>query len=297
MENQNRVGRILLIVAGFVLVLCVGMVMGGAVVYGALRITDVISTRAEQNTQDRGIEEFFDEGAVPEALSASGAVIVEVMPSSPAEDAGLVVGDVILAVDSQQPGPDGTLGDLISQYEPGDRLTLEVQAEDGAVRQVRVRLGENPDVAGAPYLGVRYQAALAPGMRLREMLPLDEQGEWQLDELPAPLRELLDGGVVVVSVTEGGPADDAGLQRGDVITSLNGEALDSAQALIDTISQHSPGDTVSLEVLRAGDRARVGLRILLGEHPDQVGEPYLGVTVSDLLPYHRFQMTPEPPVP
>jgi S1-C subfamily serine protease len=304
MENQNRVGWIVLIVAGFALVLCVGMAIGGAIVYGALRIGDAISSQAGEDTLERDIEEFFDEGVLPETLSPAGAAIVEVMPGSPAEDAGLEVGDVILAVDSHQPGPDGTLGDLIARYEPGDRLTLRVQSVEGEVRPVRVTLGENPNVAGAPYLGVRYQPAMGPGMPLREMLPFDDEGEWPMDELPAPLRELLGGGALVTSVTGGGPAAEAGLQRGDLIASLDGEALDSAQALIDAIGRRSPGDTVTLEVLRAGDRAKVELQVRLEEHPDRAGEPYLGVTVTDGMRYHRFQggpyrfqMTPEPPVP
>jgi putative serine protease PepD len=141
-------------------------------------------------------------------------------------------------------------------------------------------------------------------MPLGEMLPFDDEGEFQLDELPAPLRELLGGGAVVVSVTEGSPAEDAGLQPGDVIASLDGETIDSAQALIDGIGQHSPGDTVTLGVLHVGDQDRVELRIRLEENPDQAGSPYLGVTISDGLRHrgfqggqYRFQMTPEPPVP
>jgi S1-C subfamily serine protease len=299
MENQNRVGKVLLILAGFALVLCAGMVIGGAAVYGALRIGEFVTSRSEQQDPKVTLEERYEESVLPEF--PSGALITEVLPGSPAEEAGLQAGDVIMAVDGQPVGPDGALAELIARYEPGDRLTLEVQGADGVFRAVRVTLGQDPDAAGVPYLGVRYRPAFVQELPLREMLPF-EQGEWPLDQLPLP--GTLGGAVVVMSVTEGSPAAEAGLQHGDLITTLDGEPLDSAAALIDAIAGRKPGDQVTLGVLHAGDEAEVLLQVRLGEHPDQAGQAYLGVTVRDLGRIYRFQgaprrfeITPEPPLP
>ena len=185
MENQNRAGKVLLLLAGFALVLCVGMAIGGVLVFGVMRIGDQRLSRAEPECQELQLKELYREQIAP--AFAPGAVIVEVVPGTPAEDAGLQEGDIIVAVDSQRVGPDGNLARLISQYEPGDRLTLTVRSGDKEPHKVRVKLGESPDDPGAPYLGVRYQSALPEGMPLREMLPLDEHGEWRLDEPPMPL--------------------------------------------------------------------------------------------------------------
>lgn len=293
MENENRLGKVLLILAGLAIALCVGMTIGGVLVYGVMRIGDLRSSRAElelphypfKALQEEQIEEF----AVPEF--ASGAVIVEVLPGTPAEQAGLQEGDVIVAVDSLEVGPDGNLAGLIAQYEPGDRLTLQVRRGDKGPRAVRVKLGENPDLPGVPYLGVRYQSALPQGMPFRDMMPLDEHGEWQLDELPIPLPGNLGrAGVIVISVTERSPAGDAGLQEGDLITSLDGEPFASAEALADAIARRQPGDRVTLGVIRAGDEGEVELQVRLGEHPDQPGNAYLGVTIGDAVRRFRGMM-------
>ncbi|NIV29027.1 MAG: PDZ domain-containing protein, partial [Anaerolineae bacterium] len=71
---------------------------------------------------------------------------------------------------------------------------------------------------------VRYQPAAPQGMMLRQILPGGERGMWRLDELPIPLPGGFGHpGIMVMSVTEGSPADDAGLQHGDLIVSLDGE--------------------------------------------------------------------------
>lgn len=301
MEKQNRVGIILLVLAGFALVLCVGMVIGGAAVYGVLRVKDVVTSRSEQQEPVVSFEELYEESVSPEV--ASGALITEVLPGTPAEEAGLQAGDLITAVADQQVGPDGTLAELVGQYEPGDRLTLEVRGEDGSSRRVRVTLGENPGAAGEPYLGVYFRSTTAPELPLQEMLPFDDEGEWELDELPMP--EIPGAGsIMVMSVTEGSPAADAGLQHGDLITSLDGEPLNGASALTEAIAAHEPDDWVMLGVLHAGDETEVELRIRLGEHPEQAGKAYLGVTVRDFFRNFRFHREsggveglPTPPLP
>ena len=53
-------------------------------------------------------------------------------------------------------------------------------------------------------------------------------------------------GALVVTVQPDTPADQAGIVGGDVITSLNGQPVDSASALSTLMLQHHPGDAVKL---------------------------------------------------
>ena len=62
------------------------------------------------------------------------------------------------------------------------------------------------------------------------------------------------GGAVVEDVTSGGPAERAGLRPGDVIVGAAGESVGSPDDLSQAIAEHSPGDTVGLEVERDGER-------------------------------------------
>jgi putative serine protease PepD len=57
-------------------------------------------------------------------------------------------------------------------------------------------------------------------------------------------------GALIRTVASGTPADKAGLRRGDVITQVNGEPVDSAESLVAHIREYTVGDTVKLTVLR-----------------------------------------------
>jgi S1-C subfamily serine protease len=68
-------------------------------------------------------------------------------------------------------------------------------------------------------------------------------------------------GAAVVEVAPGSPAEDAGLEAGDVITGIDGSPLSSDQELIELIAEHRPGDEISLEVLDANGSSTVGLTL------------------------------------
>jgi S1-C subfamily serine protease len=59
-----------------------------------------------------------------------------------------------------------------------------------------------------------------------------------------------DGGVVLTGLVPGGPADKAGLARGDLLLSVNGQTVSTLRELYGEIWKSAPGDTLGLQILR-----------------------------------------------
>ncbi|RME32293.1 MAG: PDZ domain-containing protein [Thermoflexia bacterium] len=72
-----------------------------------------------------------------------GAEIQEVIPGSPAAEAGLQVGDIIRAVNGERVTAARPLAEILASYRPGDRVTLTVERE-GKELSIRVTLGRRP---------------------------------------------------------------------------------------------------------------------------------------------------------
>ncbi|MGH9430005.1 MAG: Do family serine endopeptidase [Terriglobia bacterium] len=77
-------------------------------------------------------------------------------------------------------------------------------------------------------------------------------------------------GVVVESVEPGSPAENAGLQRGDVITSLDGQPISGGDELLNIVSNTEPGKKLAVEYLR--DRKPAKTTIVVGDWNRIVGE-------------------------
>jgi putative serine protease PepD len=60
-------------------------------------------------------------------------------------------------------------------------------------------------------------------------------------------------GAVLSSVASGSPADDAGLRAGDLVTALDGTAVDGAGSLVSAVQVHEPGETVVVAYTRDGE--------------------------------------------
>jgi serine protease Do len=88
-------------------------------------------------------------------------------------------------------------------------------------------------------------------------------------------------GALVSQVVKDGPAEVAGLKRGDVIVEVDGKRIKNTLELRNTIAETSPGTTVDLSVIRDGKTKRIGVE--LGELPDQEEARQMTRTTSDRL--------------
>ena len=116
-----------------------------------------------------------------------------------------------------------------------------------------------------------------PSALIRTLLPLlVEHGQVRRGFLGASARNLLDEelratnlsateGACIRSIHRDGPADEAGLQPGDIVIGIEGERVLGAAHLIRRVSQFQPGQSVRLQLLRDGVEEEVVVE--LGERP------------------------------
>ena len=75
----------------------------------------------------------------------------------------------------------------------------------------------------------------------------------------------VDSGALIEEVEPGSPADDAGIQRGDIVIAAGSEEVRSSGDLLSALRNYMPGDTVGLKILRNGEKTT--LQINLAERP------------------------------
>lgn len=129
------------------------------------------------------------------------------------------------------------------------------------------------------------------GVSITEPGLVDDDIAWELFEMRTADEVLNtyrirkdDKGVVVARVLEGGPADEAGIEKGDVITALDGTPVEDMDALRETVAAAEPGTNMKVTLMRKGRTKSV--TVTLGEQPGDATMWVLGKgrsqTIEDL---------------
>lgn len=231
-----------------------------------------------------------------------GVLVTEVIVESPAEDAGLEVGDQIISVSGVEINQENPLDEIIAGYQPGDQILLDVESENGITEEIKVTLGEHPDDTDQAYLGIKYLPAISATFEEQEfyrnlpfgpgfLLP-EEQEDWMPFErgfvFPFGLPDGYEYALIVYEVEPDSPAANAGLKRTDLILDLGGKPVQSLDSFVSEIQSLSPGDEIDLKIYRFGENETLDITITLAENPDNPGTTYLGVRVTGISGSSEF---------
>jgi serine protease Do len=176
--------------------------------------------------------------------NAMGALVSDVAEGSPAEQAGVQRGDIITEFNGEEITEVPQLRNLVAAVMPGQKVQLGIQ-RSGRKQTLQVTLAELPQTGQASAAPTEQGGAPNParlGITVQDLTP----------ELSQQLGVQGGQGAVVAQVQPGSAAEEAGLQRGDIIEEVNRMKVDSAQDLVNIVQSLKSGETAAL-VVRRGD--------------------------------------------
>ena len=193
-----------------------------------------------------------------------GELVRTVQPGTPGERSGIQQGDVILRVNGRDVNPEDTVSYLIANTRVGSRVPLDIIRDGKPVRltvtvgqrpteeDLAKQLGEEPAPQDNPLVSPASQTL---GLTLQPLTPQIARAL----SLPAGAR-----GVVITAVDPASDAAEKGLQRGDLILSINRQAVtDPAQVAAAVAAARRAGRTSVLLLIKRGTspEAFVGVAI------------------------------------
>jgi serine protease Do len=194
---------------------------------------------------DRALAESFG------MSKPSGALVARVLPDSPAQKAGVLVGDVIVEFDGKEVESSGALPPMVGVSKIGTKLPVKV-IRNGKPLTLKVTISELPedeelDLSAAGETGDSTSIKRL-AIAVSDLNPEQKQG--------------LEGkGGVLVEAIESGPASRAGVRRGDIILRLNNVEIDSVEQFKKLVAELPAGKAVPVLVQRRGSPIFLALKL------------------------------------
>jgi len=251
---KRRIG-IVTMIAALLMLIGVG-VWAGKFVYAAQEASPALVANVSASSDMQASDE-------------EGIVITSVEPGSPAAEAGVKRGNILLQIDEEEVNTLGDVSKHLDSLSVGDEVTLNLLHGDEA-RILTVTTGERH---GTPYLGITSCDGM--GHIFEKEIFLNGEGPFlpHFDEFD--MSEFETHTLIVEDVVAGEAAEAAGLQKGDQIVALNGTERPTGEAFVAELLTHQPGDTVTLTIQRQGEADPIEIEVTLGAN--EAGQAFLGI--------------------
>jgi serine protease Do len=170
---------------------------------------------------------------------AKGALVAKVFPNSPASEAGIELGDVIVKFDGREVPKSADLPAIVAATPVGKSVNVVV-VRNGKKKKLDVTVAKLEDTSA----GAQPVEANELGLSVQDITP-EIAKELGLDSDTA--------GVVVSSVTRDSPAEEAGIRAGDVIQMVGNRSVTSAEEFRNELAGRSEDESL-LVLVRRGDQ-------------------------------------------
>jgi serine protease Do len=199
----------------------------------------------------------------------NGAEIQSVTDESAAEKAGLKKGDIITKIDDKKIETPDDLTEAIQDHKPGDKVSI-TYLRDKKEQKVTAELGKWKGGRGFTMgnnqnFNMDFERIMPKIQSIpRITAPYGQNWSWSGGgpKLGISVQDTEDGkGVNVIEVDEDGNAAKAGIKEDDVITEVDGKAINSADEIAKLMKESKDKGSVKVKLLRKGKTENVEVKI------------------------------------
>jgi serine protease Do len=180
-----------------------------------------------------------------------GALVSKVLPKSPAEEAGLQIGDIVTEYNGQEIESSSSLPPLVGMTKIGENASLKLLRQ-GQTKEIRIKIGSLPD-EGEPVVAGVEKEGKQPVNRLG--LAVSNLTAEQREQLEVPQNGVL------VQEARPGPAFEAGIRRGDVILRIQDHAIKDVKQFNEAVKALPKGKSVAVLVQRRGGALFLAMKL------------------------------------
>jgi serine protease Do len=216
-------------------------------------VKDLLPQLMEKGKVTRGWLGVMVQKVTPELAKSfglkdeAGALVGDVTANSPADKAGIKPGDIIIEFERKPIKEMNELPRLVAAVPVGKEAEVKVLRNGNPmVFKVTIQELDDKQLASGP-----SQAKPELGLTVQELTP----------EMARQIRMEYEPGLVIVRVQEGSPADEAGLQQGDLIKEVNRKPVKDLKTYQSLVAGSKKSGNILFRIKRGGMSLFVSMRI------------------------------------